>query len=283
MNRNELQQKEHIRIRRQARMKKLVQASQNRRNEKHTTDEVYAQAPNVMHHQPDTPLHDPEWLWKQEQKKKWRGTDTLSPYSVVFSWFRIHLFICIGLFILVWILFQTESTWSEPGRQFVRTAMHESIQFEQLEAWYAERFDDSPSFLPSFGGEDSQSEQAAARSLRKMFVPLAGEIEADFSDTGKGVWIKPRDETGTVVAMDTGRVMFAGKTEELGSTLIIQHANQLHSVYGHFTADVYKKDDWIEGGEQIGTIDRQQEQNGLFFAIVKQETYLDPLDVVAFD
>lgn len=56
-----------------------------------------------------------------------------------------------------------------------------------------------------------------------------------------------------VTAMLDGRIIFIGNTEEQSGTLIVQHANQLVSVYKNIRADKQKTGNFVQEGEALGS------------------------------
>jgi len=89
----------------------------------------------------------------------------------------------------------------------------------------------------------------------------------------------------TVSAMDTGLVVYVGSKEDTGYTVILRHANGLQSVYGWIDQGRVELNDWIKGGETIGTVSKNStNQSGyLYFAVSKDNKFMNPADVVKFE
>lgn len=277
--------KKTIRTRRQKRIQNLLESEESKRDA-----ELYQRISASGAHEwaQNKRELDPEKIWKQRQKLIWEqyskeGSQEYFKSISYFSWFRLHCLISLLLLGLMWLMFQIKEPWAIQGQEWVRTAMTESIDFKKMEAWYAETFDGSPSFIPIWNGRDKEIQQASTTKLQKLFLPVDGHIVSSFSQEQKGVYLI--SDSNEVKALDTGRVIYSDRSEQLGWTVIIQHANQLKSIYANLAESPLQEDDWVEGGSVIGTalVDEQYQTPLLFFSVMKEEAYIDPAEVVTFD
>ncbi|MDG2658661.1 stage IV sporulation protein SpoIVFA, partial [Vibrio parahaemolyticus] len=89
----------------------------------------------------------------------------------------------------------------------------------------------------------------------------------------------------TVESVNEGLVVFAGKKEELGNTVQIQHADGTESWYANLNDMSVKLYDYVSKKQKIGTVSNDtNDKNGKFyFAIKKDEKFIDPIQVISFD
>lgn len=241
---------------------------------------------------PDAAAPDPEQEWNRKWERdlqRYRtggpgfGGTSGGPGSGL-SRFRAHLLISCLLFASIWGLFQWNHPWAEQGRDWVRSALTEPFDTGKLSAWYEKRFGGAPSFLPALDPLRHQEAEKVNASSKHYFAPLEGRLIAPFTPDAGGVRIEA--EAGMpVFAMDTGRVIYAGDNGQTGFTVIIQHADGMRSVYGHLDKANVQPNDWIKGGETVGTVANQPSPSDdwLYFAVSKDGAAVDPADVVTFD
>ncbi len=237
----------------------------------------------------DGRLDDPEYVWKKQ--REWErlsgGSDEerswMSPPSP--GLVRAKLIVSALLFALVWGMFRLDDPWALKGQQYVREALNKDYDFSQAAAWYEKTFQGAPSFIPTFGDKkEKRDAQEAALLSKNFYTPVQGSISMPFASTQKGILVKTQ-AGAPVSALDTGIVVFVGETEQNGLTVVIQHANGFQSVYGKLAETRFQKNDWVKGGEQIGKVSGETEtQNGsLYFAVTRNNTYIDPAEVISFD
>lgn len=99
----------------------------------------------------------------------------------------------------------------------------------------------------------------APMSAGKMSWPVRGEIVKSFGSTvggQKNDGINISAPAGTpVVAADNGVVLFSGnQAKGYGNLVIIRHANNKVTVYGHLKDTAVKANQQISAGQQIGSV-----------------------------
>ncbi|WP_337099533.1 M23 family metallopeptidase [Paenibacillus sp. YIM B09110] len=204
------------------------------------------------------------------------------PFRREFMW---KLAIAVLLFGGVWAMFGNDSEWSLKGQAIVKNALTEEIDFAAAAAWYKETFAGAPSFIPIF--EDNKGEAIGADGSVKLPVvaPLvSGALVRTFAETLNGVELAGASEE-TVVAVETGQVIVITDGDDKGASIVIQHANKRVSVYGKLGEMEVKVDDWVEAGDPIGKLLKASdtEPSLLYFAVMENDKYVDPLDVIPFD
>lgn len=238
----------------------------------------------------DDRLQDPEYLWKQRQRelRGLGGEDEMTPPGVWTARLIVSKFIiCALLFAVVWGLFQLEQPWAVKVQETVRQTMTSEFDFAALDAWYQEHFQGFPSFIPAMnrdGGTPPQTQSVDSAMLQTMHRPVVGRVAQPFNQSLPGVVLGTAQDAD-VVNIGTGRVIYVGRTEQTGLTVIIQHSGELRSVYGKLASTELEKDDWLEGGERVGVASPSEDLTSgeVYFSIKQGDTYLDPVEVMAFE
>lgn len=117
----------------------------------------------------------------------------------------------------------------------------------------------------------------------KLIWPLRGEILRSFSESrkegGKGLEIST-GENSPVKAAAAGKVIYSGDgVKGYGHLLILQHANDIYTVYGFNNRNLVTQGDFVSQGEKIalsgvppgGGLPR------LHFEVRRRKTAVDPI------
>ncbi|GAA0294879.1 stage IV sporulation protein FA [Gracilibacillus halotolerans] len=169
------------------------------------------------------------------------------------------------------VFFQGASHTSlEEPKKWTNYALTEEFPFATVNAWYQSKFG-APFAI--------ESDMASTDSSPLISLPVYGEVTETFQENGDGVLIST-DEKTEVTAVDTGTVIFAGKDNEKGNTVIVQHADQSKTIYGHLTKiDVYVYQS-IQKNQKIGEYEPEDTQQAMFFSIEKNRQAIDPIQVI---
>ncbi|MFE5320147.1 peptidoglycan DD-metalloendopeptidase family protein [Paenibacillus sp. NPDC056579] len=235
---------------------------------------------------------DPEYVWKQ----KWNREMTLhddrygdlryggSGQRPGMNRLRTKLIVSCFLFAAVWGLFQWDHPLANKGKAYISSALNDSFQFQSVALWYEQRFGGSPSLLPALNTLYQEEAQKVDVVSKHYFAPVKGKIIAPYEASRLGVTVETSSDT-PVAAMDTGLVVYVGNKEDTGYTIIIRHTNGLQSVYGWVEQGRVELNDWIKGGETIGTVSKNSSKPSgyLYFAVSKDSKFVNPADVVNFD
>jgi len=89
----------------------------------------------------------------------------------------------------------------------------------------------------------------------------------------------------TVKSIDMGRVLSISKELDGGIRIAVQHAGGITAEYGHLSGTKLEIDDWIQSGDALGWMMEKEGSAAptLFFAVMKDKTYIDPTEVISFD
>ncbi|MBU8879552.1 M23 family metallopeptidase [Bacillus sp. FJAT-29790] len=195
------------------------------------------------------------------------------------EWFIFKILASACLFLIVAILFKNEATPLEPARNFVKSSMNEDFQFVAVSNWYEKQFGKPLALLPSIDGKKDGSSPT-----KEYALPASARILENFEVNGQRITI----ETGkgaAVEAMSEGLVKFAGKKDGFGKTVIIKHVDNSESWYGNLDKINVNLFEQIEKGTELGTsTDTKDGMNGSFyFAIKKDDDFIDPIRVIPFE
>ncbi|HZG71035.1 MAG TPA: M23 family metallopeptidase [Chondromyces sp.] len=179
------------------------------------------------------------------------------------------------------IIFKNPSPAFETSREMIEKTMEQEFQFAAVSDWYEEKFGKPLALLP----EQPKSEQVDQNLHPQEYaLPASGRIIEDFASNGQGVMIEiAKDES--VSAMNEGIVVFAGKKEELGETVIIQHPDKSESWYGHLSEITVRQYDSVDAGKELGQAKTQTDGDAgeFYFAIKQGQDFIDPIQVITFE
>ena len=102
----------------------------------------------------------------------------------------------------------------------------------------------------------STAQSTQSSSLPKLHWPLRGKIARTFSEKsraggGKGIEIAVRSGS-SVAAADAGKVIYSGDgVRGYGFLIIVQHENDLFTVYGFNKKNLVRQGDFVSKGERI--------------------------------
>ncbi|WP_165822379.1 M23 family metallopeptidase [Paenibacillus montanisoli] len=207
-------------------------------------------------------------------------------YRFIVRGLFIQTAISAALFMIVFALFKLDMPIAKKGQQAVTAALTEEMNFDAAAALYKDWFAGAPSFIPMFGDRGGEETRLTEGAVELPIVsPISGgSVVRTFAETLSGVELagEPGQE---VVAAETGRVLVVSNDGELGETVVVQHANERVTVYGHLGPVQVAVNDWIEAGKPIGRLPVAEEgqQSLLYFAVKERGKYVDPADIVPID
>jgi stage IV sporulation protein FA len=233
---------------------------------------------------------DPEYVWNRKWKEEYANIKDEGnehggrPFLPTVNSFRTKLFISCCLFALIWGLFQLNHPLANQAKSHIASAMNKPFDFQIVALWYERQFGGNPSLLPAWIPGMQQEAQKVTAHNKQYFSPVQGTVIAPFESSRLGVTLETKADA-IVSAMDTGLVIYKGNKDDTGYTIIIRHKDGLQSVYGWIEQASVELNDWIKGGEKIGTVSKNSTQKAgyLYFAVSKENRFLNPADVVAFE
>ncbi|MDC3412467.1 M23 family metallopeptidase [Aquibacillus sp. 3ASR75-11] len=178
------------------------------------------------------------------------------------------------LFFGVAILYRIDVSWSDKPKQLTSQMLTEEFPFASVNQWYQNKFGYPLALTPQ--KKDQSSETANA-------LPVNGTVSQTFQSNGKGIMITT-ENVSKVLSMKGGMVTFAGNDRETGKTIKIQHADGTYSIYGNLTSINVFQYEFVGTNDVIGEFDPSQENaQQVYFAIEKDNTFLDPVQVMKVD
>ncbi|MEK3837697.1 M23 family metallopeptidase [Paenibacillus sp. FSL R7-0128] len=234
---------------------------------------------------PSSPEPDPETVWKQ-QRNHWEEEDGRGPGQGFRAGLLRRTVASLLVFGAVWGIFAVQEPWAVKAQYFITDILSNDMDFAAAQVWYEEHFNGAPSFIPIFGDEQVPAEKVTA--AHELSAPLAGSIVRPFATSLNGIEIIPADDSSasvTVKSVDTGRVLAVSKEARGGIRITVRHTGEITAEYGHLSGTRLAVDDWVQSGDEIGWIQGTEDARVplLFFAVMKDKTYIDPAEVVSFD
>lgn len=184
------------------------------------------------------------------------------------------------LFLVVAILFRNQAQVFEPARNFVKQSFDKDFQFAAVSDWYEEKFGEPLALFPV----SEKKESTENRGNSHYALPASGKILEDFDVSGQRIAIET-EKDAAVEAMSEGIIRFVGEQEGFGKTVIIQHADKSESWYGNLNNISVSLYEYIEKGKQVGTVINSEagDKGSFYFAIKKDESFVDPIQVIQFE
>ncbi len=190
--------------------------------------------------------------------------------------FFLKIVFSILLVVGVISMFQSSTTLSKQVQSIVKHTMEREFQFAQVSKWYEERFGTPLTFLnnkiPSIKNQDEYA------------IPASGKVLENFQTNGQGILIETA-VNAKVEAIDEGKVIYVGDKEQIGESVVIQHADGSESWYGALTDISVNIYDSVEKGEVIAKVSSEEsEDTGTYYlAIKKDDGFIDPNQVISFE
>jgi stage IV sporulation protein FA len=187
------------------------------------------------------------------------------------------------LFLLVAILFRNHSSTLDPARGFVKNSMDKNFKFAVVTEWYENKFGKPLALLPF--SEDNKTGKKE-QGLKEFSVPAMGKILENFEKNGQGIMIET-NKGAAVQAINGGNVVFAGVKEGFGKTVMVQHSDGTETWYGNLEEIKVKLFDYIEKRTVVGTVSTSTSEDKTkgkyYFAIKKDNDFIDPIQVIRFE
>lgn len=181
------------------------------------------------------------------------------------------------LVLSIGILFKNQNTNLDKARTFVTSTLENEFQFAAVTDWYEAKFGEPLALLPV--NKNSENDIV---NPDKYSVPATGKVLESFAVNGQGIMVET--ESKVVEAMDAGKVLEVANKEELGNTIVLQHADGTKTWYGNLKSIDVKLYDYVEAGQEIGEVMDEGDKKGTFYFAIKQgDTFIDPIQVIQFD
>lgn len=196
--------------------------------------------------------------------------------------FIMQVLLSICLFLVVGIMFKVQSPKFEAARSFVQSSFEQEFQFASIANWYENQFGKPLALLPAT--TDVALDNIDPSPSNYVYaMPAGGRVTQGFEHDSKGVIIETSNSE--IEAAKAGMVRFVSEEQTLGKTVIIAHYSGGESWYAMLDQVDVEIYDHIEVGQKIGTATKNEgDDNGIFyFAIKEGETFINPIEVIAFE
>lgn len=240
--------------------RKMRQLTSDQRNTRH----IYPSFPS----EEEKHGYFPDFTNGDEQRRQGKQGKQLQ-----LSQFIIKGILALSLFVGTAFVMNTSGEILSLPKKWTRHAMTEEFPFARVHDWYQETFGSPMGISPK--SNITEGREALA-------FPVSGDVTESFLSNGSGVMITPEEAT-EVTALRDGIVIFAGKDRETDNTVVIQHADGSKSTYGYLDdidVHVYQM---IGSGQELGDFKPTETHDTVYFAIEKDNKYIDPVQVIKVD
>ncbi|MCU9614006.1 M23 family metallopeptidase [Caldibacillus lycopersici] len=231
--------------------------------------------------QSERPLFTPDYY---PQEDKWFTGDKENNNETIHPLFRKEIFIfkllaAACLVLVVAIIFQNPSQKLDSFRVAVKQVMEKDFQFATVSNWYEDTFGKPLALLP-----EQPKENTEEKVQKEFAMPANAKILEDFDSNKEGITIQTTKDA-IVDAIQEGTVTFAGEKEGYGKTVIVQHPDSSETWYGELSeisVDLY---DQVKIGDPLGKVSQAEDtvSGEFYFAIRKDEKFIDPVQVITFE
>jgi stage IV sporulation protein FA len=185
----------------------------------------------------------------------------------------IQVLLAALLFATVAIGQNTDFALLDKPEQWVTGQLQEDFPFAKATAWYSERFGDPLQVVQP--KDETQTGELA--------MPVNGTVTTPFQNNGKGI-VLTTENNSKVKAVREGTVVFAGNNEDTKKTVILQHEDGSKTTYGYLSSIDVHLYEYVQAQSSLGSVTSEEGTSAEFyFAIEKDEQYLDPVEVIKVD
>lgn len=179
------------------------------------------------------------------------------------------------LFFGVALLWQTDSEMFQKPKEWTSGVLTKEFPFAKANLWYQETFGSPLAFT-------AQKTQTVAHSESPLALPVSGSVTESFQANGRGIMITPKEKADVTVVRD-GVIVFVGKDRETNKTVVVQHSDGTKSTYGYLSdVDVHLYQ-FVNNNDRIGQFTPTAENEMVYFAIEKNNDFIDPIQVIKVD
>ncbi|MEN2765859.1 M23 family metallopeptidase [Ornithinibacillus xuwenensis] len=180
----------------------------------------------------------------------------------------------VMLFFSVAIIWQNDAAFFDKPKEWTSNVLTEEFPFASAYKWYKDAFGTPLAFSPNEKKEDTESTPLA--------LPVSGSVIETFQTNGRGIMIAPSGTTD-VAALNEGIVVFAGNDRHTAKTVVVQHTDGSTSTYGLLSSIDVHLYQFVDAHQRIGEFSPTTDNEKVYFAIEKNNTYVDPVQVIEVD
>lgn len=195
------------------------------------------------------------------------------------DWFLFRLLFSMCFVLIVAIMFRSTNPSFDAFKSFIENSMKKDYQFAKISTWTSKTMGDMFSFSPLdfFKTSDELKQNSEV-------IPVSGKVIESFKKNGKGITVETNRDKAIATIQD-GIVIFAGYDKNHGKTVIVQQSNQMNVWYGNLGSIKVNLYQHINTGDSLGTVtnDSISNRGEYYFAIEKDNKFLDPSKVISFE
>ncbi len=186
----------------------------------------------------------------------------------------LRMLLSICLIVVMAVIYFFPSKQLEPVQKQINQAMETNFQFAMVSDWISKRAGDMYAILPNASSKANQGEA----------VTVSGKLIETFKENGKGIMVETTNGV-TVKTIAAGVVIFAGEDKKYGKTVIVQQADKMNVWYGNLSDVSVTLYQHVDKGSAIGTVSegKTSDHGEYYFAIEKENHFVDPIQVISLD
>ncbi|MFS0654688.1 peptidoglycan DD-metalloendopeptidase family protein [Bacillus sp. 179-C3.3 HS] len=162
-------------------------------------------------------------------------------------------------------------------KPIISQTFEQDFQFAAANRWFEKTVGNPLAFLT-----EKKEGQTDVKANQELAVPASGKVQETFTQNGAGVKVETSAEA--IDSMKEGYVVEVEKKSDTGLTVVVQHADNSYSWYGHLKVADVALYDFVDKGEKIGQISLDDQGKGTYYFAIKQnEQFIDPIQVMTFE
>lgn len=177
------------------------------------------------------------------------------------------------------LLYQSGNGYLQKPAAWTAAALTKEFPFARANQWYQETFGEPLALTPKDKTAENTEQTADAGVLA---LPVNGTVEESFQANGSGIKIATTD-SADVSALREGVVVFAGNDRKTDKTVVVQHTDGSLSTYGYLNSIDVHLYQYVTDHERLGKFVPDEANKAVFFAIEKDNQYVDPVQVIKVD
>ncbi len=191
--------------------------------------------------------------------------------------FVLKCLLSASLVLIAAISFKGQAGPFQQLKPIITQTFEQDFQFAAANRWFEKTVGNPLAFLT-----DKKEDQKDVQANQELAVPASGKVQESFTQNGAGVKVETSAEA--IDSMKEGYVVEVKKKSDTGLTVVVQHADNSYSWYGHLKDTDVALYDFVDKGEKIGQISLDDQGKGTYYFAIKQnEQFIDPIQVMTFE
>jgi stage IV sporulation protein FA len=189
----------------------------------------------------------------------------------------IKILVTLILVVGVYMVMNSDHDGLAQSQAFIQEVLHKEFNVAGVVSWYEDKTEGGMSFLPQLINRPKVDRESYG-------VPVnGGKVVSEFGRDQQGILVGTSSSLPIEVIKE-GWVKSVEMDPHLGQIIVIDHGGQEESWYGQIQDVQVYEYDWVEQGQIIGYTGISNNGQGIFyFALKKNDSFVDPVDVITFD